>query len=148
MLHMKARKRAVALGTTAALALMIPGADVASAHRFRASSRISLHYSDGAFKGKVTSGRRICENNRRVVVYKKRRGRDRVVGRDTTNSAGRFRIRERRARGRFYAVVSRRAFGRYGHMHICKGDTSNTIKRGRRGGGGGDDDDDNGGGDQ
>lgn len=133
MLQLSVKKRAVALVTTSALALMIPGADVASAHRFRASSRITgFDYARGAFTGKARSGRPQCERNRKVVVKKKRDGRDRTVGRDTTNRAGKFRIRERNAKGRYYAKLSRRARGRYGHSHICKGDTSRTIRVGRR----------------
>lgn len=131
MLHLKAKKRAVALVTTSALALMIPGADVASAHRYRASSRVSLDYSDSAFKGKVRSGRPKCEKNRKVKIKKMRPGRDRVVGRDRTNDRGKFRVRERNAKGRYYAKVSRRSRGRYGHTHICKKDASRPIRVGR-----------------
>jgi hypothetical protein len=84
----------------------------------RAASRVTIR---DRFRGRVTSSRRSCRVNRRVIVKKVRPGRDRTVGSDRTNNRGRWRLRRPNANGRFYAQVNRNA--------ACRGDRSRTIRK-------------------
>lgn len=116
--------------TVAAVAvatLVLGTVSVAGAHTRTFGSSVSIR---GKFFGKVSSGRAACERRRRVTLFKVRRGPDRVVGRDTTNSAGRWRISRPNARGRFYARVSPKTlFRNYRHNHRCAADQSRVVRR-------------------
>ena len=80
-----------------------------------------------AFKGAVATDFEGCSNGRRIVLKKKRPGKDRVVGRDLSNSKGNWKIVKRRARGRYYAVAPRKQFEVNNATVICNRDTSVTI---------------------
>ena len=87
-----------------------------------------------AFKGALASPRRECVVGRTIILKKKRPGKDRIVGRDTSNRRGNWEIVKRRARGRYYAVVrgsSQTTAG--GATVICGRDRSVTIAVTRRG---------------
>jgi hypothetical protein len=118
----------------AGLALCISGfvpLEVAGAHTFSAKTTITIHYGykHGNFYGRVKSSHARCKRHRRVKLYKALRNRpDRLVGRDTTNRRGRYRIHRPHAHGHFYSRVATRVFGRYGHSHECRGSRSPTIR--------------------
>lgn len=81
------------------------------------------------FVGRVSSAPK-CERNRQIVLKRVKTGRDAVVGRDTTNDAGRWKVFEPNARGRYYAKVTRRVFTRDGLEVRCRGDRSRTVRVG------------------
>lgn len=82
-----------------------------------------------AFVGKVVSDNENCEGARSVVVKKVKRGKDDVIGRATTNNNGKYRVFERRPRGKFYAKVRRsEATSNGGAVVDCLRDRSRTIR--------------------
>ncbi len=93
--------------------------------RSRARSAVSIRHRGRPhrFVGRVTSPDDSCEPGRRVAVRRQRRGRDPVIGRDTTNNRGRYVVRHNRTnrRFRYYAQVRRNA--------NCRGDTSGRTPR-------------------
>ena len=87
-----------------------------------ADSEITIKYANKKFSGAVTSDEASCERNRAVSV-KKRGGR--VVGTDTTDSAGKYSVRYPNPKGkRYFAKVAPRVGG----ATTCNGDRSRTIK--------------------
>jgi hypothetical protein len=82
----------------------------------RVQSQVTIR---GSFKGQVVSEAARCEKNRRVVLKKKRPGKDRTVGSDITNRFGNWKIRKRNPNGRFYAQIRR--------TRRCTGDKSPTV---------------------
>ena len=88
-----------------------------SYERSRASS------STVAIKGKVRSPESDCEGARDVTLKKKKSGPDRTVGSTVSRANGAWSIRERNARGRYYAVVAKRKVG----STTCLAGTSRTI---------------------
>ena len=127
------RMMTVALALVLVAPLLVATAAVVSAHDARYDSSVSIRYDRPNFEGRVRSERDFCENNRTVQVFKVRRGVDRLIGQDQTNKNGFYSVRKTGARGRFYAKVVRDVRGRYQHNHICKGDTSGTIRVRRSG---------------
>lgn len=70
------------------------------------SSKISLNHKGGRnhrFSGKVTSQEDACETGRKVLLKKKKKGRDRTVDTTVTNGNGSFEMELRRAKGKYYA---------------------------------------------
>ena len=68
----------------------------------------------GSFQGQVNSSDAACEQGRRVVVKRAKRGPDRVVGRDVTDQSGAYQIPANNPSGRFYAVATKKAGGATG----------------------------------
>jgi hypothetical protein len=114
---------------TAVLALLAVGAGIATAHNFRADSRVTITYNDAKdrFQGRVSSERPSCERNRLVVVFRDNPNQDSPVGGDRTNDNGFWAVPENNPHGEFYAKVFRRKVTRQGHIHVCRADRSPTI---------------------
>jgi hypothetical protein len=92
-------------------------------------SSISISFDRPAFKGMIRSGRAGCERSRRVVLKKKKRGVNPQVGSDTSDRAGNWRIGERNASGRYFAVAQRKVFtAANGDRIICDPKTSDTRR--------------------
>ena len=101
-----------------------PGPGGQEEHR----SRVTIRYTGLAFKGAVKSVGK-CEPRREVVVRKIRRGPDAVIGRDTTNSRGGWKVAERNAKpGRYYAKVLKRVFTQSDVQITCKGARSDNER--------------------
>jgi hypothetical protein len=67
--------------------------------------RLTINHAGADFHGKLRPRGR-CAKRNRVVVYRKKRGRDARVGRDKTNRRGRYSVREPDPRrGVYYAKV-------------------------------------------
>ncbi|MDP9405095.1 MAG: hypothetical protein M3O86_00615 [Actinomycetota bacterium] len=85
------------------------------------------------FAGLVdTVGRRRCDTFRAVRVHRVRDGADPVVGRDTTDRDGRWRVTGvPDARGRFYAVAAKKVYrDSLGRERVCDPERSATIRVG------------------
>ncbi|MDQ3662755.1 MAG: hypothetical protein M3454_17220 [Actinomycetota bacterium] len=123
-------KSRVAILTVALMGVFLLESAAVEAHTFTAPSRVSIQFDDGKFKGRVRSPRSQCIENRRVKVFKVRVNRpDRRIGRDRTNSQGRYSIpKPRGIKGRFYAQVTRRTRGDYPHKHRCRAASSRLIQ--------------------
>jgi hypothetical protein len=61
-------------------------------------------------------------------LKKVRKGRDKAIGRDTTDDAGRWKLRVRKAHGRYYAVAKVLFYSSNGRTETCKKGKSPTIK--------------------
>jgi len=122
-------KSRAAILAVALVGVFLLGIPVAEAHRFTASSTISIHYVDGKFQGRVRSSRPRCEK-RLVKVFKARPDRpDIFIGQDRTNDNGRYRIpKPPRIKGKFYARARKKIGGRYGHFHRCRRALSRIIE--------------------
>lgn len=84
-------------------------------------------------RGSVRSKVARCKADRKVVLKKVRKGRDRVIGRARTNDAGKFRIKKRSAKGRLYAVAKKKAFNNNDQtITVCKQGRSKRVRRRRR----------------
>jgi hypothetical protein len=86
--------------------------------RGRVQSQVTIR---GSFKGQVVSEAAKCEKRRRVLLKKKRPGKDKTVGSDRTNNAGNWRIRKANPNGRYYAKIKR--------TRRCTGDKSPTVTK-------------------
>lgn len=96
-----------------------------------ADSDISIAYDArrNSFKGRVTSGKARCETGRRVTIKKVKKGKDATAGRDRTNRRGKWSLRERNPRGRYYAKVAEKSYaGNNNRTIICKAARSRTIR--------------------
>jgi len=96
----------------------------------RTNTNITIRWDESghAFKGSVGSNRKGCSRFRKVVLKKVKPGPNRTVGRDTSNRAGNWSVRKRRAHGNYYAVAKRKRYtNRFGRLIICLRDKSPTI---------------------
>jgi hypothetical protein len=98
---------------------------VTHAWRRRARSNVSIRHRAGPhrFVGRVTSPRNSCEPGRDVTVRRRDRGPDTVIGNDSTNSRGRYRISHNRTQRRF------RYYARVSQTRNCRSDTSGLTTR-------------------
>lgn len=93
-------------------------------------STVTISYSDrhGIFSGRVSSVSK-CESRRVVALRRVRKGADPFVFKDVTDSAGRWKIDESRANGRYYAKVSKRVFTEEDGTEVtCESARSRTIR--------------------
>jgi hypothetical protein len=93
----------------------------------RVGTTVSIRYDrkparKAAFKGAVRSKVHKCETGRQVELHRRKTG---VVGRDTSNAKGKWKVRYPRAQGKFFAEVLRKVFTRGdGATVICKSDST------------------------
>jgi len=74
----------------------------------------------GSFEGAVRSSDGSCEQGRKVVVKRAKKGPDRVVGRDVTDQSGAYRVPAQNPSGRFYAIPTKKAGGATGAGNCLK----------------------------
>jgi hypothetical protein len=93
----------------------------------KAGTTLSIHYDRtparrAAFKGSVKSRFHKCEIGRQIELHKKGTG---VVGRDSSNRKGKWKVRYPRAQGQFFATVLRKVYTRAdGVTVVCKKDST------------------------
>lgn len=92
-------------------------------------STISLTYNRTKFTGTVQSDPK-CESKRNVVVRRVKKGPDPLVGKDTTDSKGKYSVAEPNAKGKFYAKVLKRVFTQGDTTITCGGAKSKVLKVG------------------
>ena len=95
----------------------------------RHRSRISISYSSAKvlFKGVVKSDAK-CIRGRRVILFKVKKGADRLKGRDSTDQRGRWVVDKKRARGRYYARVVQKSGMQMDTAYVCRAARSETIR--------------------
>ena len=102
----------------------------------RCESEISINYKGPnrknpqrrQFSGNVRSDEDACEGGRKVLVKKKRSGRDRTIDTTVTNDRGRWTVRVARANGRYYASTPQERVASDQGRVTCGADKSPTIK--------------------
>jgi hypothetical protein len=81
-----------------------------------------------AFKGRVRSATNECIRSRLVSVFRVRKGPDERIGKDYTNSLGRWVVDVRGAHGRYHSKIH--SFGIPYTTTLCGGAKSPTIRVG------------------
>ena len=94
------------------------------------ASKVTLRKSPGRFKGRVRSRSERCVEHRRVILWKKRPGRDEVIDKKLAGAGGAFRFRRHGLReGHYYArAVGRREPGMDGTRVICTRAASRNLR--------------------
>jgi hypothetical protein len=91
-------------------------------------SRVTISERPPNFHGHVRSKRNACERDRKVKLYKQRKGPDKLLGKDETNHRGRWVVEVAPLKsGAYYAKVNRREEGTAGTIYVCRHDTSRTV---------------------
>jgi hypothetical protein len=106
-----ARRALATLLGVAALALPLAGT-AASAHRARpVSTRIVVSEEYPALHGVLHSRSRFCSARRRLLVYRARRGHDKLVGRGWSHRSGAWKVPlgKKLGRGHYYVIAPMRA---------------------------------------
>ena len=115
-------------------AFMALSAGVASAHKVRHSSTVTINFDDDpygdTFFGTVNSPKPACERNRTVRVKREAGATDPVFGSDITDEDGDYSVSTgaQAAPGDYYAKAKRRVLKRNNnHKHICRAAKSPLI---------------------
>jgi hypothetical protein len=121
--------RRVALIVCAALATAAAAAIPALATNVvKIDSKVTISTRAPAFHGKVKSDRHACETGRKVKLFKRRHGPDRLLGHDRTNHDGKWKVGvDPLSSGAYYAKVTRREEGTAGTIFVCRRDRSRTL---------------------
>jgi hypothetical protein len=91
-------------------------------------SQVTIGQGPPPFHGQVKSENPGCEDQRKVRMFKKKRGADKLLGRDKTNHRGHWKIVVDPLRtGAYYAKVIRREEGAAGTTFVCRADESETV---------------------
>lgn len=118
------------LAAAAAAVLPLAAATPAAAHdaTFGATVKI-IHFVDqegqffdpvDIFDGKLTSKKQACVTKRRVLLYRRQAGPDKLIGELRATSEGFWHLNiEDPGAGTYYARVQRKNIGPRGHRHIC-----------------------------
>jgi hypothetical protein len=92
-------------------------------------SKVKIKEEFPAFHGSVRASNDACVSDRRVKLYKERRGGGKkLLGKDKTDSDGKWEIDIEPLRsGAYWAIVKRREEGAAGTIYICLRDRSKTV---------------------
>ena len=86
---------------------------------------LTIRYRRGAFRGDIGSNVDDCMTNRRIGLWKVRKGHDRYLGADRAHWSGSWSIRRERRPGRYYAVAKARTLPDGG---ICERHVSRILR--------------------
>ena len=118
----------VTVVTAALIGVLVLGAALASAASV--GTRVTIHFDKASpardvFRGQVFSPRHACEENRRVVVFRKHMGPDARIGSDRSEDNGHWSVdvEGHAAPGHYYAKALRKDLG----ADFCEVDRSHTI---------------------
>jgi hypothetical protein len=125
------RRRIAVTGLVLACALAVATAaaiPALGASTVKVKSRISMPDNSPAFHGRVKSANDDCVRHRKVKLFKKRNGQDKVLGKDKTNHDGKWKVKvDPLKSGAYYAKVLRSEQHGKGKTLICKSATSITA---------------------
>jgi hypothetical protein len=120
---------ATATTTTTTTTTTTPSAPPGKKERIPTTLTIRYDRNRNRFKGAALSVRKACRRDRLVRVRRHRRGPNPVVGTEITNRKGKWSLRRRPRRGRFYALTPRKLFTYPdGTTVICQTDRAPTIR--------------------
>ncbi|HWL66279.1 MAG TPA: hypothetical protein VNP73_09935 [Actinomycetota bacterium] len=92
-------------------------------------TQVSIRYKRSAFRGAARSAASGCRSERTIDLRKQKRGRDPKVGTAVTNANGNYRIREPRAKGKYYARAAQKTFiDENGDNIVCEAGKSRTKR--------------------
>jgi hypothetical protein len=97
------------------------------AQNYRLTSHITIAHTGSAFVGQVTASDESCEVSRTVTVRKIRSGPDKKIGTTTTDSEGRYELRQASKRGTYYAVASKKVTDDGFNSVTCLKSRSNSM---------------------
>jgi hypothetical protein len=99
--------------------------------KLKVGSTVTIKGRGTPFRGRVKANVAKCRSGRTVQVYKRKAGPDAKLGKDTTNTRGKWLKRAgRNANGRFYAKVLKKTFQKpNGQKVVCLRDRSPTVVR-------------------
>ncbi len=116
----------------AAIAIAVLAAPATGTRVVKINSKVTIQSRSLVFHGKVRSSNSGCREGRKVKLKRViSGGPDQVVGKDTSDSRGRWRITPQGSAGislaHFYARVRRQSQGAAGTIFVCRGDRSRTV---------------------
>jgi len=130
---MRVRTRRIALlFALVAVALAGLAATATGTRVVKINSKVTIQSRSLVFHGKVRSPNAGCRGGRKVKLKRVvSGGRDQVVGKDTTDNRGRWRITPQGSAGislaHFYARVRRQSQGAAGTIFVCRADRSRVV---------------------
>jgi hypothetical protein len=90
---------------------------------------VTLRYKRPNFKGTASSSEAQCRQARGILLKRAKKGKDATSGSATTDAQGSYKIRLPRAKGRYYAIVSKTTVVTdEGDTLVCQRAKSRTIK--------------------
>jgi hypothetical protein len=92
------------------------------------SSDISLKYKGKEFSGSVQSQEDECEVGRKVLLKKKKKGRDRTIETTVTNNKGSFSMPVNKAKGKYYVQTPKEKVAADDGPVNCGAAKSDTVK--------------------
>ncbi len=123
---MRTRRITIAASFVASCLLLAGSASAATSYKTKVTMSASPPYWNGDVKsaGNLLHGVRSCERKRLVKVYKRRDGKDQLIGSDTSNRSGVWVVPDEPTKGIYYAKVSER---RPGDKPGCERDQSGIV---------------------
>jgi hypothetical protein len=122
-------QRRLAVAACAALtAAAIAAIPALATQTVKIDSKVTISTNAPAFHGQVKSDNAACERQRKVKLFRKRSGPDKLLGKDKTNNHGKWKIVvDPLKSGAYYAKLVRREEGTAGTIFVCRGDRSKTV---------------------
>ncbi len=119
-------------GILAAIAIAALASTAAGTQVVKIRSKVTIQSRSLVFHGKVKSPNPGCREGRKVKLKRVfSGGPDQVIGTDTTDAHGRWRITPQGSAGislaHFYARVRRSSEGTAGTIFVCRPDRSRTV---------------------
>jgi hypothetical protein len=91
-------------------------------------SQVSLSFKKGKFHVDVSADRDYCVEERTVAILEEGKRHDVKVGKVNTDDEGLASHADKKAAGKFVAVLMKEPSAKYGDVSICLGDRSKTVK--------------------
>jgi hypothetical protein len=119
----------VAVVATAMLAALSVTAFAGMTNEVSYPSKVRIKEEFPAFHGTVRASNDACVGDRRVKLFKERRGGGKkLLGKDKTEADGKWQVKiEPLKSGAYWAVVKRREEGTAGTTYVCLRDRSKTV---------------------
>lgn len=92
------------------------------------SSSISLKYKSKTFSGAVSSQEKECEVGRKVLLKKKKKGKDRTIETTVTNNKGSYEMPVTKAKGKYYTQTPKEKVAAEDGPVNCGAAKSDTVK--------------------
>ena len=89
---------------------------------------VNLSYKKGKFHVDVSADRDYCVDGRTVAILEEGKRKDVKVGKVSTDDEGLASQAEKKAAGKFVAVVSKEPSAKYGDLSVCLGARSKSVK--------------------
>jgi len=118
-----------ALAVTVLIGGALAAVAVAGVEKFDSRTTISRFLP--LYHGKVNSPEPKCRRGRNVILFERRPGKDRKLGRDRTSKRGKWKVQvpagQLQPNDRFYARARRKLNIVSGNGYVCRADRSRTV---------------------